>query len=110
MPPSSSGVPEPDTSQDLGRGSRDVRFRELVARLPVALYTTDRDGYLTYFNQAAVALVGRPQRHEAAAVLPRDTAGGQELRGARARALGRHGGGDGRGRESERGEVHRVTR
>ncbi|AZO76302.1 hypothetical protein BLM15_00860 [Bosea sp. Tri-49] len=37
----------------------DSWFREVVARLPMALYTTDADGFLTYFNQAAVRLVGR---------------------------------------------------
>jgi len=34
-------------------------FRELVEALPVALYTTDADGRITYFNAAAEALWGR---------------------------------------------------
>ncbi|MGX1785803.1 EAL domain-containing protein [Bosea sp. NPDC055332] len=59
MPPKPSGK-TPDKSQVAGRSrGGDSRFREIVARLPVALYTTDPDGYVTYFNQAAVQLVGR---------------------------------------------------
>ena len=34
-------------------------FRELVEALPVAIYTTDAEGRLTYFNAAAVKLSGR---------------------------------------------------
>src|ERR1051325_5597482 len=34
-------------------------FREMVEALPVALYTTDAEGRLTYFNPAAVELSGR---------------------------------------------------
>src|SRR5580658_3680122 len=34
-------------------------FRELVEALPVAIYTTDAEGQLTYFNAAAVKLSGR---------------------------------------------------
>jgi len=60
MPPKPPGTPEPDKSQDMGAGSaEDGRFREIADHLPVALYTTDADGYVTYFNQAAVRLVGR---------------------------------------------------
>lgn len=33
--------------------------RELLSALPVAVYTTDRNGTITYFNQAAVDLAGR---------------------------------------------------
>src|SRR5262245_22853503 len=40
----------------------DSFFRELVAALPAAIYTTDADGRLTYFNEAAAALWGyRPE-------------------------------------------------
>ena len=34
-------------------------FRDLVEALPVAIYTTDAEGRLTYFNAAAVKLSGR---------------------------------------------------
>jgi PAS domain S-box-containing protein len=34
-------------------------FRKMVDALPVAIYTTDAQGRLTYFNAAAVALSGR---------------------------------------------------
>jgi PAS domain S-box-containing protein len=34
-------------------------FREMVEALPVAIYTTDAEGQLTYFNAAAVKLSGR---------------------------------------------------
>jgi EAL domain-containing protein (putative c-di-GMP-specific phosphodiesterase class I) len=60
MPPKPSGAKKPDKSQLAGRDhGGDGRFREIVARLPVALYTTDADGYVTYFNEAAAQLVGR---------------------------------------------------
>jgi PAS domain S-box-containing protein len=35
------------------------RMRELLEALPAAVYTTDTQGRLTFFNQAAVALSGR---------------------------------------------------
>lgn len=34
-------------------------FRDIVANLPTALYTTDADGWITYFNEAAASLWGR---------------------------------------------------
>src|SRR3984893_18961351 len=34
-------------------------FREMIEALPVAIYTTDAQGRLTYFNAAAVKLSGR---------------------------------------------------
>jgi PAS domain S-box-containing protein len=34
-------------------------FREMVEAMPVAIYTTDAEGRLTYFNSAAVKLSGR---------------------------------------------------
>ena len=37
----------------------DGVFREMVEALPVAIYTTDAEGRLTYFNAAAVKLSGR---------------------------------------------------
>ncbi len=35
------------------------RFRNLIQGLPAAFYTTDKDGYITLFNEAAVKLWGR---------------------------------------------------
>jgi PAS domain S-box-containing protein len=35
------------------------RFRELLEALPTAVYTTDAEGRLTFYNQAAAALSGR---------------------------------------------------
>ena len=37
---------------------RDRRFHELLDALPVAIYTTDARGKITYYNQAAVELWG----------------------------------------------------
>jgi PAS domain S-box-containing protein len=41
-----------------GFGAKEA-FREMIEALPVALYGTDADGRLTYFNAAAVRLSGR---------------------------------------------------
>jgi PAS domain S-box-containing protein len=41
----------------LGRG--DGHFREVLEALPVAVYTTDAAGRITFYNEAAVALWGR---------------------------------------------------
>jgi PAS domain S-box-containing protein len=49
------------------RAARDGerRLREILDALPVALYTTDAEGRITYFNEAAVELSGRrPQLGE----------------------------------------------
>jgi PAS domain S-box-containing protein len=35
------------------------RLQELIAAIPAAIYTTDAEGKITYFNQAAVELTGR---------------------------------------------------
>ncbi|WP_245508994.1 PAS domain S-box protein [Mesorhizobium sp. M4B.F.Ca.ET.019.03.1.1] len=35
------------------------RLKDLLAAIPAAIYTTDRDGKITYFNEAAVQLAGR---------------------------------------------------
>jgi two-component system, chemotaxis family, CheB/CheR fusion protein len=44
----------------VGRG--DGYFREVLEALPVAVYTTDADGRITFYNEAAVALWGhRPK-------------------------------------------------
>ena len=37
----------------------DIEFRELLERLPVAAYTTDAEGLITWFNQDALAVWGR---------------------------------------------------
>ncbi|HEV2100040.1 MAG TPA: PAS domain S-box protein [Stellaceae bacterium] len=37
----------------------DWRFRQLLEALPAAVYTTDADGLITFYNQAAVELSGR---------------------------------------------------
>ena len=35
------------------------QFRDLVDALPVAIYMTDADGRITFFNRAAVEFSGR---------------------------------------------------
>lgn len=40
------------------RRERERQFRDLLEALPVALYTTDADGRLTFYNQAAADLWG----------------------------------------------------
>jgi PAS domain S-box-containing protein len=42
-----------------GGDQANIVFREMVEILPVAIYTTDAQGRLTYFNRAAVKLSGR---------------------------------------------------
>lgn len=37
----------------------EQRLQELLAAIPAAIYTTDANGKITYFNQAAVDLAGR---------------------------------------------------
>lgn len=39
-------------------GARDRHFRELLEALPAAIYTTDAQGHITFYNQAAADLVG----------------------------------------------------
>jgi two-component system NtrC family sensor kinase len=48
-------VPQPDTALP----TREEHFRALLDALPAAIYTTDAEGRLTYFNPAAVAFSGR---------------------------------------------------
>jgi PAS domain S-box-containing protein len=38
---------------------RERRLQELLAAIPAAIYTTDAEGRITYYNQAAVELAGR---------------------------------------------------
>ncbi|MDG4897753.1 PAS domain S-box protein [Mesorhizobium sp. WSM4976] len=40
-------------------GQQEQRFHQVLDALPVAVYTTDADGKITYYNQAAAALAGR---------------------------------------------------
>jgi PAS domain S-box-containing protein len=42
-----------------GDAGRNKAFREIVETLPVAIYATDAEGRLTYFNDAAKKLSGR---------------------------------------------------
>jgi len=42
-----------------GDAGRNKAFREMVETLPVAIYATDAEGRLTYFNDAAKKLSGR---------------------------------------------------
>lgn len=41
---------------------KDAHLRQVLEALPAAIYTTDRDGKITYFNRAAVELAGREPR------------------------------------------------
>jgi len=47
-------------SERLGHAER--QFRDLLEALPAAIYTTDADGRITFFNQAAAELAGRAPR------------------------------------------------
>ena len=42
-----------------GFSAQDPNFRALVDALPVAIYTTDADGKITYFNEAAAEFWGK---------------------------------------------------
>jgi PAS domain S-box-containing protein len=39
--------------------SREKQFRDLLEALPAAIYTTDANGYITFFNQTCIAFAGR---------------------------------------------------
>ena len=43
----------------LAFGQGDTRFREVIEALPAAIYTTDKDGCITFYNEAAEAMWGR---------------------------------------------------
>ena len=51
------GASRGSTSDDVQ--DDDGRFREMMDALPAAVYQTDAQGRLTYFNQACVDLSGR---------------------------------------------------
>lgn len=60
MPPNPPGGQKPDEPPGAQADAADDSwFREVVAQLPLALYATDAEGHVTYFNQAAARLVGR---------------------------------------------------
>src|SRR3954462_10725733 len=42
-----------------GNPEEEVSYREILQRLPAAVYTCDRDGYINFYNKAAAALWGR---------------------------------------------------
>jgi PAS domain S-box-containing protein len=39
--------------------AKDEQLRKILEALPAAVYTTDKEGYVTYFNQAAETFAGR---------------------------------------------------
>ena len=47
-----------DSSQP-GFNNSEIGFRQILEESPVAVYTCDREGYITYYNQAAAELWGR---------------------------------------------------
>ena len=53
-----AGMAEPASSSDLLRESERM-YRGLIEGLPAAFYTTNVDGYLTFYNEAAATLWGR---------------------------------------------------
>ncbi|HEX5325805.1 MAG TPA: PAS domain S-box protein [Acetobacteraceae bacterium] len=56
---STRGPPGSKTGTAERAGSRDSRCRAVLDALPIAIYTTDAGGRITYYNQAAVDLAGR---------------------------------------------------
>lgn len=46
-------------AEDRAARESERRLREILDALPAALYTTDADGRITYFNEAAVEMSGR---------------------------------------------------
>jgi PAS domain-containing protein len=44
------------------RQRANLEFRRLLDKLPVAAYTTDAEGLITYFNQRAAETWGREPR------------------------------------------------
>ena len=63
--PTTNGSHSRARSWALRPTSRASSFHDFLDTLGVAVYTTDADGRITYFNEAAVALWGRePERGE----------------------------------------------
>src|SRR5215475_1903188 len=56
--PPDNGDTTPIAVADLLHAGEE-RFREMIDALPTAIYTTDAQGRLTYFNPAAARLSGR---------------------------------------------------
>src|ERR1700685_4051405 len=50
-----AGSPAPTDGVSEG----EKRLRQVLEALPAAIYTTDADGRLTYYNEAAAQLAGR---------------------------------------------------
>ncbi|MDB5423914.1 MAG: hypothetical protein JWQ29_1330 [Phenylobacterium sp.] len=44
---------------ETGFASREVLYRDLLNALPAAIYTTDAEGRITFYNEAAIAFSGR---------------------------------------------------
>ena len=42
-----------------GKDSHEKQFRDLLQALPAAIYTTDADGRITFFNRACIEFAGR---------------------------------------------------
>src|SRR3954464_1759047 len=42
--------------------SKEKQFRDLLQALPAAIYTTDADGRITFFNRACIEFAGRTPR------------------------------------------------
>ena len=53
---------KPGAEASSANAASDDRLRALIEALPAAVYTTDADGLITMFNQAAVDLAGRVPR------------------------------------------------
>ena len=51
-----NGSPYEDAVSD---GGSEDRVHQLLEALPIALYTTDQDGIITYYNRAAAEFAGR---------------------------------------------------
>src|SRR5665213_3478899 len=51
-------ITEQKQAQDMLRQA-ERHWRELLEAMPVAIYTTDAEGRITFYNQAAVAMSGR---------------------------------------------------
>ncbi|MGH9677884.1 MAG: PAS domain S-box protein, partial [Candidatus Acidiferrum sp.] len=58
-----AGVLRPLPAGDTALRDSELQFRELLEALPAAVYTTDAEGRITFFNEAAADLWGcRPAR------------------------------------------------
>ena len=62
---------------------RDRRFRELLDALPAAVYTTDAEGRITYYNEAAAEMWGHRPRSARANGAARGSCSGRTERHCR---------------------------